>query len=133
MQPSLTAFFKRERLVAEQLCLLFAGRLHGALKEFLEKNEKALNPKLVEAFRKHLPKIKSANNPVDVMAYALWVFNMTVNFAGVMAGITSEGPTYPDGEEKAIPENLDKQSTKRLLVAISAALNAQYIPREWFK
>ncbi|MEM1538586.1 MAG: hypothetical protein QW651_07235, partial [Candidatus Nezhaarchaeales archaeon] len=70
MQPSLTAFLKRERLVAEQLCLLFADRLHGALKEFLEKNEKALNPKLVEKFRKHLPEIKTANNPVDVMAYA---------------------------------------------------------------
>jgi len=133
MQPSLTAFFKRERLIAEQLCLLFAGRLYEALKEFLEKNEKALNPKLVEAFRKHLPKIKSANNPVDVMAYALWTFNMVVNFAGVMAGVGPDGPRLPYGEEKAIPENLDKQSTKRLLVAVSTALNAQYIPREWFK
>ena len=35
MQPSLTAFFKRERLIAEQLCLLFAGRLYEALKEFV--------------------------------------------------------------------------------------------------
>ncbi|MEM1537249.1 MAG: hypothetical protein QXQ28_01245 [Candidatus Nezhaarchaeales archaeon] len=41
-QPSLTAFFNRERLIAEQLCLLFAGRLHEALKEFLEKNREAL-------------------------------------------------------------------------------------------
>jgi len=131
MQPSLTAFFKRERLVAEQLCLLFADRLHEALKEFLEKNEKALHPKLVEKFRKHLPEIKTANNPVDVMAYAMWIYNVLVNLR-VKASVNPNGPSFPEAR-KPIPEYLDKRSVKRLLVAVSTALNAQYIPREWFK
>jgi len=131
MQPSLTAFLKRERLVAEQLCLLFADRLHEALKEFLEKNEKALHPKLVEKFRKHLPEIKTANNPVDVMAYAMWIYNVLVNLR-VKASVNPNGPSFPEAMEP-IPENLDKQSVKRLLVAVSTALNAQCIPREWLK
>ncbi|MEM2212543.1 MAG: hypothetical protein QXH61_01145 [Candidatus Nezhaarchaeales archaeon] len=59
-QPSLTAFFNRERLIAEQLCLLFAGRLHEALKEFLEKSREALHPKVVKIFEKELPNIEKA-------------------------------------------------------------------------
>ncbi|MEM1537495.1 MAG: hypothetical protein QXK12_03385 [Candidatus Nezhaarchaeales archaeon] len=131
-QPSLTAFFKRERLIAEQLCLLFAGRLYEALKEFVEKNGKALHPKLVEAFRRRLPEIESVNNLVDVMAYSMWLYSALANL-GVKASVNPSGPGFPEAVDKPIPENLDDQSTKKLLVAISTALNAQYIPREWFK
>jgi len=122
VQPSLTAFFKRERLVAEQLCLLFANTLHEALKEFLEENGKALHPKLVEAFRRHLPEIESASNPVDVMAYAMRLYSALANI-GVKAGVNPSGPGFLE-TVKPIPENLDGQSTKKLLAAISTALNA---------
>ncbi|MEM1537960.1 MAG: hypothetical protein QXU09_02315 [Thermoproteota archaeon] len=50
-----------------------------------------------------------------------------------MVGVSPSGPDFPDGEDKAIQEYLDKQSTKELLIAISTALNIQYITRELFK
>ena len=63
--------------------------------------------------------------------YAL-LMTLVAGMIGVMAGVGPDGPRLPYGEEKAIPEHLDRQSIKKLLIAISTALNAQYIPRGWF-
>jgi hypothetical protein len=61
---------------------------------------------------------------IAVMGTAMWMFNMIANF-GVMAGI---GPNSVNLQ--GLAPGLDEQSTKRLLLIISATMNLQYLPKE---
>ena len=136
--------------VGEAICRLWYERLLDAGKEFIQRHLEILDGmedgRGVERARRHLRsylrrirKLEKEEldgvDPPRVMALSTWLFQL-VGQMGVLAGIGPDGPKWcgdpPGVPEAAIPEWMDRDSTVRLLTLCAYALNAQYLPREWW-
>jgi len=106
----------------EGIIRMFRQSLLSAFEDWLEKNREAIGDKWYEKLQKQT--WRECATPIEIMGTAMWMFNMVANL-GVLAGIGPDGPSIHE-----IREDLDEQSTKRLLLLISSCMNLQYLPRE---
>ena len=109
----------------EDVIRLFRQQLFSSFYEWLENNKEAIGEKW---FKQLSERGKEAEDECDtaikIMGTSMWMFNMIAG-CGVHAGI---GPNSVNIHE--IDKHLDEQSTKRLLLIISACMNLQYLPKE---
>jgi len=108
----------------ENIIRMFRQSLLSAFQDWLEKNREAIGDKWYNWFLNKMEDASDCDTAIKIMATAMWMFNMVAGF-GVLAGIGPNGVNIHE-----INPQLDKKSTKRLLLIISSCINLQYLPRE---
>jgi len=103
---------------------MFRRALLSAFSDWLEKNKVAIGEKWYNWFLKKMEEASDCDTAIKIMATAMWMFNMIAD-CGVLAGIGPDGVSIHE-----LRQGLDEQSTRRLLLIISACMNLQYFPRE---
>jgi len=103
---------------------MFKEGLFNAFHDWLEKHEDVIDGWYDKLLKEEKKGWDSSTNAVTLMGTALWMFNMITQF-GVLAGV---GPANVNLQH--IPEGVDKQSTKRVLMLISSCLCLQGLPKE---
>ena len=105
---------------------LFRRELFSAFFDWLEVNKDSLGKLYSQLYNEGKKAEDIADNAINVMAVAMWMFNMIAN-CGVLCGIGPDGPAW---DNLTIAEGLDEKSTKSLLIHIAACINLQYLPPE---
>ena len=124
----LTDYFQKEKLekkiLISRITKPFSEAFAIALKEFCNQ----LNHPLMEELRKRIREIRECREPIKLMAYAMWCFNIVANL-GVITGLKPCDPVETVANI-IIPEDMDKAATTKLLTAISNVLCLQNLPED---
>lgn len=109
----------------ESAIRMFREQLFKVFYDWADKNRKAIGEKWYSFLT---TKGKDAENECDtairIIGTSMWMFNMIANL-GVSAGLGPDGPKIHE-----IAQEIDVQSTQRLLHLMAACMNLQYLPKE---
>jgi len=109
----------------ESTIRMFRESLFNAFYDWADKNRKATGEKWYSFLT---TKGKDAENNCDsaisIMSTSMWMFNMIANL-GVSAGLGPDGAKIHE-----IAQEIDVQSTHRLLALMATCMNLQYLPKE---
>ena len=108
----------------ESILIMFKEGLFNAFHDWIKKHENVLGGWYEKLLKLEKEAWDSCTDAVKLMGTALWMFNMIAQF-GVLAGV---GPANVNLQQ--IPEGIDEQSTKRVLMLISSCLCLQGLPKE---
>jgi hypothetical protein len=109
----------------ESTLVMFKETLFNAFHDWIVKHEKVIGDKWYNnLLKKEKEAWDSCTDAVKLIGTALWMFNMISQF-GILAGV---GPAQVNLQH--IPEGIDEQSTKRVLMLCSSCLCLQGLPKE---
>jgi len=108
----------------ESFIRLFRERLFLAFFNWLDVNKEAIGKWYNDLCNKGRDAEAECNTIVKIMGDSMWMLNMIANL-GVGAGV---GPNRFDLQ--VLADNIDRQSTTRLLALISSSLFLQGLPSE---
>lgn len=106
----------------QYLINLFLERTSVAMKDWAEANREVIGNRQLKHILKEICNFDGRTVPA-IMGFALWCFNTVANY-GVMAGL---GPSKVNLVH--IPDQIDRESTMRLLHLCAACMTLQYFPK----
>jgi len=104
----------------ESVIRLFRTQLFSAFFNWLEVNKDKIGKWYSRLYNE--AKGADVNTAIEIMAVSMWMFNM-IACCGVGAGVGPKGFNL-----HYLENDLDEDSTKRLLTNIVACMNLQYLP-----